>query len=98
MPKEEFHQQILQRSVCVNLFCSTLTITEGVQLHVAVTLCKNSNYVRSLMTQIESLLGCTGENKYKCRNLMKVIVHAHRQFTPGTRIFRRNDGKDFAVS
>jgi len=28
---------------------------------------------------------------------MKVFVHAQRQFTPGTRIFRRNDGKDFTV-
>jgi len=29
---------------------------------------------------------------------MKVFVHAHHQFTPGTRIFRRNNGKDFTVS
>jgi len=29
---------------------------------------------------------------------MKVFVHAHQQFTPGMRIFARNNGKDFTVS
>ena len=37
-------------------------------------------------------------SKYKCKNLMKVSVYAHHRFTPGTRIFARNNGKEFVVS
>jgi hypothetical protein len=41
---------------------------------------------------------CQGKDKYNCVNLMKVSLFAHTQITPGTRIFSRNNGKEFLVS
>jgi hypothetical protein len=38
-----------------------------------------------------------GNGRYSCKNLMSVAVYAHTQFTPGTRIFSRNNGKDYYV-
>lgn len=39
-----------------------------------------------------------GQDKYKCKNLMQVTLYANDQIAPGTRLFSRNNGKDFVVS
>jgi len=53
--------------------------------------CRKSSLLKKLKCKL------TGNDKFKCPNVMKVSLWGHRRITPGTKFLKRNNGNEYMV-